>query len=140
MLLIDMVHSCHGAGGVDRKEVGLFASRAPHRPNALALSALRLSNVDTETRVLTVEGKSKCKSFISTIANSIIHVNLHPIFHFVLLASYICLGIDLLDETPILDIKPYIPAFDSFPDAAAGWMDHISTNLEDNRKLGYQKF
>ena len=30
---------------------------------------------------------------------------------------------DLLDGTPILDIKPYIPAADSFPDAAAGWVD-----------------
>jgi tRNA (Thr-GGU) A37 N-methylase len=33
--------------------------------------------------------------------------------------------LDLLDGTPILDIKPYIPAFDSFPDANAGWMDMI---------------
>ncbi len=31
-------------------------------------------------------------------------------------------GIDLLDETPILDIKPYIPAFDSIPDATSGWV------------------
>ncbi|KDE56121.1 tRNA (N6-threonylcarbamoyladenosine(37)-N6)-methyltransferase TrmO [Methanoculleus sp. MH98A] len=31
-------------------------------------------------------------------------------------------GIDLLDGTPILDIKPYIPAFDSLPDAASGWV------------------
>ena len=37
-------------------------------------------------------------------------------------------GIDLLDGTPILDIKPYIPAFDSIPDAATGWVtaDHVS--------------
>ena len=49
-------------------------------------------------------------------------------------------GIDLLDETPIIDVKPYIPAFDSFPDAAAGWMDHISTDFDESRKLGYQKF
>lgn len=31
-------------------------------------------------------------------------------------------GIDLLDGTPVLDIKPYIPAFDSIPDAASGWV------------------
>lgn len=31
-------------------------------------------------------------------------------------------GIDLLDGTPILDIKPYIPAFDCIPDAASGWV------------------
>jgi len=30
---------------------------------------------------------------------------------------------DLLDGTPILDIKPYIPAFDSFPDARSGWLE-----------------
>ena len=30
-------------------------------------------------------------------------------------------GIDLLDGTPILDIKPYIPYADSVPDANAGW-------------------
>ncbi|MDD4253543.1 MAG: tRNA (N6-threonylcarbamoyladenosine(37)-N6)-methyltransferase TrmO, partial [Methanoculleus horonobensis] len=31
-------------------------------------------------------------------------------------------GVDLMDGTPILDIKPYIPAFDSLPDAASGWV------------------
>lgn len=37
-------------------------------------------------------------------------------------------GLDLLDGTPILDIKPYIPAFDSIPDARSGWVtaDHIA--------------
>ena len=30
-------------------------------------------------------------------------------------------GIDVLDGTPLLDIKPYVPRFDSFPDASAGW-------------------
>ena len=29
---------------------------------------------------------------------------------------------DLLDGTPVLDIKPYIPAADAFPDARAGWL------------------
>jgi len=32
-------------------------------------------------------------------------------------------GVDMLDGTPLLDIKPYVPAFDSFPDAKAGWLD-----------------
>ncbi len=31
-------------------------------------------------------------------------------------------GTDLLDETPILDIKPYIPGFDCVPDATSGWV------------------
>lgn len=30
---------------------------------------------------------------------------------------------DLLDNTPVVDIKPYIPAADAFPEAAAGWVD-----------------
>ena len=30
-------------------------------------------------------------------------------------------GIDVLDKTPLLDIKPYIVKFDCFPDAAEGW-------------------
>ena len=30
-------------------------------------------------------------------------------------------GIDVLDKTPLLDIKPYIVKFDCFPDAADGW-------------------
>jgi tRNA-Thr(GGU) m(6)t(6)A37 methyltransferase TsaA len=67
---------------------GLFATRAPHRPNSLGLSALRL---------LRVEGR-------------VLHV----------------LGIDLLDGTPVLDIKPYVPYTDAFPDARAGWLDQLN--------------
>jgi tRNA-Thr(GGU) m(6)t(6)A37 methyltransferase TsaA len=31
-------------------------------------------------------------------------------------------GLDLLEGTPIIDIKPYVPAFDSIPHAASGWV------------------
>ena len=31
-------------------------------------------------------------------------------------------GVDLLDGTPVLDIRPYIPEFDSVPDARSGWV------------------
>lgn len=34
-------------------------------------------------------------------------------------------GHDLLDGTPILDIKPYIPYADSFPEATGGWTDAL---------------
>ncbi len=34
-------------------------------------------------------------------------------------------GVDLLDGTPILDIKPYVPYADAFPEARAGWIDEI---------------
>jgi tRNA-Thr(GGU) m(6)t(6)A37 methyltransferase TsaA len=32
-------------------------------------------------------------------------------------------GIDVLDGTPLLDIKPYVPPFDAFPEATLGWLD-----------------
>jgi len=34
-------------------------------------------------------------------------------------------GSDMLDGTPVLDIKPYIPYSDAFPDASAGWVDSV---------------
>ena len=68
-----------------KARVGVFASRAPYRPNPIGLSCVRL--VGVKGRVLEVDEA------------------------------------DLLDGTPILDIKPYIPAVDSFPQARAGWVE-----------------
>lgn len=34
-------------------------------------------------------------------------------------------GVDLLDGTPILDLKPYVPYADAFPESRAGWIDEI---------------
>jgi tRNA-Thr(GGU) m(6)t(6)A37 methyltransferase TsaA len=31
--------------------------------------------------------------------------------------------IDVVDGTPLLDIKPYVPEFDSYPGSRAGWFD-----------------
>ncbi len=70
-----------------RGKRGVFATRSPHRPNAIGLSALEL--VAIEGHALRVK------------------------------------GVDLLDGTPILDIKPYIPYADAFPDAKAGWIDEV---------------
>jgi tRNA (adenine37-N6)-methyltransferase len=64
---------------------GVLATRSPHRPNPLGLSALRLERIDG--------------------------LNLHV------------RDVDLLDGTPVLDIKPYVPYSDAFPDAASGWLD-----------------
>ena len=66
-----------------RKKVGVFATRAPYRPNQIGLSCVKLEKV---------EG---LKIFI--------------------------LESDLLDGTPILDIKPYLPYSDSFPNVKTGW-------------------
>ena len=40
-------------------------------------------------------------------------------------------GVDILDGTPLLDIKPYVPEFDAFPTAKAGWLDE---HREDCRR------
>ncbi|MFP4501688.1 MAG: tRNA (N6-threonylcarbamoyladenosine(37)-N6)-methyltransferase TrmO [Candidatus Hydrogenedentota bacterium] len=71
------------------RKVGVFASRAPYRPNPIGLSCVEL---------LRVHGRR-------------IEVGAH----------------DLLDGTPILDIKPYIPYADSFPDADTGWLEEVET-------------
>ncbi|HMB58179.1 MAG TPA: tRNA (N6-threonylcarbamoyladenosine(37)-N6)-methyltransferase TrmO [Arenimonas sp.] len=65
----------------------VLATRSPHRPNALGLSAVSLVAIEGNT--LRVR------------------------------------GIDLLDGTPILDIKPYVPYADAFPTSAAGWIDAL---------------
>ncbi len=40
-------------------------------------------------------------------------------------------GVDMVDGTPVLDIKPYVPAFDSVPEARAGWMDRYLSGEEE---------
>ncbi|KFN42571.1 tRNA (N6-threonylcarbamoyladenosine(37)-N6)-methyltransferase TrmO [Arenimonas oryziterrae] len=63
----------------------VLATRSPHRPNPIGLSAVELVAVE--------DGGLRVR------------------------------GLDLLDGTPILDIKPYVPYADAFPDARAGWID-----------------
>jgi tRNA (adenine37-N6)-methyltransferase len=38
---------------------------------------------------------------------------------------------DLLDQTPVLDIKPYLPYADSFPSAKVGWLEDLP-NIQSN--------
>jgi tRNA-Thr(GGU) m(6)t(6)A37 methyltransferase TsaA len=44
-------------------------------------------------------------------------------------------GIDVLDGTPLLDLKPYVPAFDAYPSSKAGWLDesHEDRRTADDR-------
>lgn len=70
---------------------GVLATRSPHRPNAIGLSAVEL---------LAVAGRT-------------LHLR----------------GVDLLDGTPVLDLKPYIPYADAFPNARAGWVDALDARL-----------
>eukprot|EP01036_Dinobryon_divergens_P029120 gene29120-38182_t len=102
-------------------EVGLFSSRAPHRPNPIALSALRVIRVDTGSNTILMHDIRNISEVLILYLGEI-HVR----------------GIDLLNDTPVLDIKPYVPAFDAFPDARAGWMDLINPAAEDARLTGYQ--
>jgi len=78
------------------RKVGVLASRSPHRPNPIGLSAVKLERIDLDA------------------AGGIeIHVT----------------GVDVLDGTPVLDIKPYIAYADSIPEAIAGWAaEPISRN------------
>lgn len=70
-----------------QKRVGVFASRSPHRPNHLGLSAVRLEAV--------VHGGGKTCLELS--------------------------GVDFLDQTPVVDIKPYIPYSDCIVSASGGY-------------------
>jgi len=48
-------------------------------------------------------------------------------------------GIDLLDETPILDIKPYLPMVDAWPDAGHGWLEeYLEAGIEPRLKKPYR--
>ena len=44
-------------------------------------------------------------------------------------------GVDIVDGTPLLDIKPYVPEFDCYPDSKAGWFDLSASErrLADDR-------
>jgi len=64
---------------------GVFATRSPHRPNPLGLSAVRLERVEGLT----------------------LYLGAH----------------DMLDGTPVLDIKPYVAYTDAHPAARNGWLD-----------------
>lgn len=48
-------------------------------------------------------------------------------------------GIDLLDGTPILDVKPYLPLIDAFPDAGHGWLEpYLAAGVEPRLRKPYR--
>ncbi len=81
-----------------RKKVGVFATRAPYRPNQIGLSCVKLDKV---------EG---LKIYISES--------------------------DILDGSPIIDIKPYLPYSDSFPDVKMGW---VKSGLENIYQIIFEE-
>ena len=44
--------------------------------------------------------------------------------------------VDILDGTPLLDIKPYVPAFDAYPDSCSGWLEMVAHNAGSVRSDG----
>lgn len=47
--------------------------------------------------------------------------------------------IDLLDGTPIIDIKPYLPLVDAWPDAGHGWLEeYLQAGIEPRLKKPYR--
>jgi len=80
---------------LDSEERGLFATRAPVRPNPLGLSVVRLRAV--RSNVLDVE------------------------------------NVDILDGTPLLDIKPYVPDCDHWKVESTGWLASKRRRLRTTR-------
>ena len=80
----------------DNERVGVFASRSPFRPNRLGLSSVRILSIDLEAKG--ADGKP---------SGPVIEVS----------------GADLMDGTPIYDIKPYLSYVDSHPEARGGFTD-----------------
>jgi len=76
-----------------KEKLGVFATRATHRPNPIGLSVVKIGRIYQE-------GKK-------------IFIDLH--------------GADLLDGTPVLDIKPYLPYADNITDAKGGFAHSQST-------------
>jgi tRNA-Thr(GGU) m(6)t(6)A37 methyltransferase TsaA len=76
---------------MDRVERGVFATRAPKRPNPIGLSVVALDRVE----------------------GGVLHVR----------------NVDMLDGTPLLDIKPYVPEFDGHTDVKTGWLECVRKNV-----------
>ena len=84
---------------LDTVKRGLFATRAPRRPNPIGLSVVRLT---------AIEGP------LVRVAN-----------------------LDILDGTPLLDIKPYVPEYHTAEPVRTGWIANtdraVRTALSDSR-------
>ncbi len=76
--------------------MGVFATRSPFRPNALGLSCVRLLEIHRADK--SDPDNTEAQGLVLEVA-----------------------GADMMDGTPIYDIKPYIPYADSIPDASGGF-------------------
>jgi tRNA-Thr(GGU) m(6)t(6)A37 methyltransferase TsaA len=80
---------------MDTQPRGLFATRAPKRPNPIGLSTVQLDRIE----------------------NGNLHVR----------------NADILDGTPLLDIKPYVPEFDNYARIRTGWLEHARKTVDDRK-------
>ncbi|MFN2243955.1 MAG: tRNA (N6-threonylcarbamoyladenosine(37)-N6)-methyltransferase TrmO [Anaerolineae bacterium] len=80
---------------LDVEPRGVFATRAPSRPNPIGLSIVRLLGI--EANVLQIE------------------------------------NVDIVNGTPLLDIKPYVPAFDHNQTERTGWLETTKERVEEKR-------
>ena len=86
---------------LDSTPRGVFATRAPRRPNPIGLSVVRLKSVE----------------------GNVLHVE----------------NVDILDGTPLLDIKPLVPRFDITEELRSGWHARIDEETAQKRgKRGYR--
>jgi len=97
LILLTHLHRCEHerleiVPFLDDQVHGVFATRAPARPNRIGLSIVRLLGV--EGRILRFSGN------------------------------------DMLDQTPVLDIKPYVPRFDVRSTERVGWFGPQLGRLE----------
>lgn len=83
---------------LDSEPHGVFATRAPARPNPIGLSVVEL---------IRREG---------------------PTLHIA--------NLDVLDGTPVLDIKPFVPAFDAVREARTGWLETTGQDMQEKRADG----
>jgi tRNA-Thr(GGU) m(6)t(6)A37 methyltransferase TsaA len=83
---------------LDDQRRGLFATRAPARPNPIGISIVRLDKIDGN------------RLYIREV--------------------------DIVDGTPLLDIKPYVPGFDHRTGATSGWVAENLGRLESARDDG----
>lgn len=83
---------------MDNEYRGVFATRAPARPNPIGISVVRL---------VKIEGN---KLYIEDV--------------------------DIVDGTPLLDIKPYVPEFDYRPEVKIGWLEKRVKKLKNTRDDG----
>ena len=80
---------------LDTRPHGLFATRAPKRPNPIGLSVVKL--VRREGQILYIE------------------------------------NVDMLDGTPLLDIKPFVPGFEQDAEIRRGWLENANGRVDDAR-------